>query len=68
MSYTTIEDRIKAVPEEYLDEVSEYIDFILFKISKEKKGASDNLSGYFGSIAKPMDGLAIQRNMRNEWH
>ncbi len=68
MSYVTIKDRIQAVPEEYLDEVSEYIDFILFKVSKKKENASEGTSRFFGAIRKPIDGMEIQRSMRNEWN
>ena len=67
MSYVSIQDRIRAVPEEYLDEVSEYIDYVLFKVSKKKKEASEGTSRYFGAIRKPIDGMEIQRSMRNEW-
>ena len=67
MSYVTINERIQAVPEEYLDEVSEYIDYILFKVSKKKKDSSNSTSSFFGIIRRPIDGMEIQRSMRNEW-
>ena len=67
MSYVSINERIQAVPEEYLDEVSEYIDYILFKVSKKKKDSSNGTSRFFGTIRKPIDGMEIQRSMRNEW-
>ncbi len=67
MSYASLEKRIKAVPEEYLDEVSEFLDFILFKAGKVKKmDESENVSNYFGSMSKSLDGMAIQRSMREE--
>ena len=68
MSYVTIKKQIQSVPEEYLDEVSEYIDYILFKVSKKKKEVSDNTSSYFGCLKRPIDGMEVQRSMRNEWN
>ena len=68
MSYVTIEKQIQSVPEEYLEEVSMYIDFILFKAGKKQKKESESLSAYFGSFEKPLDGMEVQRYMRNEWN
>ena len=36
MPYAVVAEKLKTVPDYYMDEVSEFIDFILFK-SKEKK-------------------------------
>ena len=36
-------------------------------VAKPKENAK-NTSAYFGCIARPMDGLEIQRSMRNEWN
>ena len=68
MSYVTIEKQIQSVPEEYLEEVSMYIDYVLFKASKKKENASKNTSAFFGCIKQPLDGMGIQRSMRNEWN
>ncbi len=68
MSYSTVEKQIHSVPEEYLDEVAEFIDYVLFKVNKKKSADIPNdTSGYFGSITKPIDGLEAQRGMRDEW-
>ena len=67
MSYATLKRRIQSVPEEYLDEVSEYIDYVLFKVKKKKKAASKGSSEFFGCLAKPVDGMEVQRSMRDEW-
>jgi len=68
MSYVSIEKQIQSVPEEYLDEVSMYIDYVLFKAGKKKEKAAQNTSAFFGCIKRPMDGMEIQRSMRNEWN
>ena len=68
MSYVAIEEQIKAIPEEYLDEVSTYIDFVLFKADKKRDAAEKNASSFFGCIPHPMDGMEIQRSLRNEWN
>ena len=67
MSYATIEKQIKAVPAEYLDEIADYIDYVLFKANNRKKANSNNTSKYFGCITEPIDGLTAQRGMRDEW-
>lgn len=67
MSYATIEKQIRAVPVEYLDEISDYIDYILFKANHSEKTGTKNTSQYFGCITKQVDGLAVQRGMRDEW-
>ena len=67
VSYTTIKDRIQAVPEEYLDEVADYIDYVLYKVSRRKADITNDTSRFFGCLAKPVDGLEIQRSLRNEW-
>jgi len=67
MSYTTIEKRIQSVPEEYLDEIAEYIDYVLFKAHKKKKDKTPDTSEFFGCFTRPVDGLEIQRSLRNEW-
>ena len=67
MSYATVEERIHSIPEEYLDDVAEYIDYILFKAKKRSDATAKGTAGYFGSISNPIDGMALQRSMRNEW-
>ncbi len=53
MVYAEIEKQIQSVPEEYLNEISEFIDYILFKANKTKKEKSqDSLAVCFGSIEK----------------
>ncbi len=68
MSYATLEKKLKLIPEAYLDEVSDYIEFLLFKINVPKEDdTKTDLSEYFGSVKMKEDGLDIQRRMRDEW-
>lgn len=66
MSYATIEEQLRSLPEEYLDEISSYIEFIVFKhqMKEEKK---HDLSEYFGSVTTLSDGMDTQRSLRDEW-
>ena len=73
MSYEALQARILSLPEKYLDEVAEYIDFLLFryerfgdKDSEERKERND-LSAFFGSMVLRSDPISIQEGMRNEW-
>lgn len=38
MPYAVVAEKLKAVPECYLDEVSEFLDFLLYKTKKEENG------------------------------
>ena len=51
MSYAIVAEKLKAVPECYMQEVSEFIDFLLFK-SKEtsKNGLDEAISEVFKSF------------------
>ena len=66
MSYATIEEQLRSLPEEYLDEISSYIEFIIFKHQMKEKKKPD-LSEYFGSVSTLSDGMDIQRSLRDEW-
>ena len=66
MSYTMLEEKLKMLPEECLDEVSQYVEFILFRQEhKSRKGHSD-LNEFFGSAKSLPDGLDLQRRSRDE--
>ena len=59
MTYTKLEEKLRALPEECLEEVSQYVEFVLFKYEKEKKNEnSKNLP----------DGMDLQRRVRDEWN
>ncbi|MBR1497934.1 MAG: hypothetical protein IJ617_09930 [Oscillospiraceae bacterium] len=69
MDYTAIQNKLRCVPENYLPEIDEFIDFLLFRAeqSQEAPGKPD-FSKYYGSIKSLGDGLEIQRKMRDEWN
>ncbi len=68
MSYATLEKKLKLIPESYLDEVSDYIEYLLFKINVPKEDdTKTDLSEFFGSVKMKEDGLDVQRRMRDEW-
>ena len=68
MSYASLEKQIRRLPEECLDEVSNYIDFILnrMQVGKNDSLTQDN-STFFGVLKNIPDGMDIQRSMRDEW-
>ncbi|MBO5731877.1 MAG: hypothetical protein J6R67_11810 [Treponema sp.] len=68
MSYETILEQIKAVPEECLDEIAEMITFILYRYEQRISDVAveRSMDKYFGTIDLG-DGLELQRKMRSEW-
>ena len=69
LSYDAMVEQIKAVPQECLVDIENYIQFVLYRYNKnldEKRNR--NLSKYFGSISFKNDALVIQKKMRNEWN
>lgn len=69
MSYDSMVEQIKAVPQEYLVEIENYIQFVLYRHTLGlKNNKSKNLTKYFGSVNFQKDGLSIQRELRNEWN
>ena len=69
MTYATVEKLIQSVPEEYLEEISDYIGYILFKVDRDKeKNKNNSIARFFGCIEESIDGLAIQKEMRDEWN
>lgn len=69
MSYEAVLKQVKSVPEACLDEISNYIDYVIYRYEKQetekKKG---NLSEFFGTMKIDGDPLEIQKEMRNEWN
>ena len=68
MSYDSMVEQIKSVPQEYLEEIENYIQYILYRHSIASTTKNKDLSKYFGSVNFPKDGLAIQKELRNEWN
>ena len=69
MSYETMVEQIKLVPQECLEEIENYIQFVLYRNTLSvKSNTNKNLSKYVGTVNFPKDGLFIQNAMRNEWN
>lgn len=69
MTYASITKKIKSLPEECLEEIDNYIDFVLFKKKKNSKTRSNkDMEKYFGSVSIKEDGLTFQKDIRNEWN
>ena len=69
MSYEAVMERVKEVPEEYLDEVTDMIDFVIYRHGhNRKKIEKGNLAQFFGTMKFDGDPLEIQRQLRNEWN
>ena len=69
MSYDSMVEQIKSVPQECLEEIENYIQFVLYRYAlTEKNNKNKNLSKYFGAVDFNKDGLSIQKEMRNEWN
>lgn len=69
MTYNSLTQKINSLPEYCLDEIENYIEYVLFKVKKESDLKNkNNLSKYFGSINIKEDGLSIQKALRDEWN
>jgi hypothetical protein len=69
MSYEAVMERVKDVPEEYLDEVSDMIEYVIYRHGNSKNNIKKgNLSEFFGTMKFDRDPLEIQRQLRNEWN
>ena len=67
MSYATIEKQLRRLPECCLEEVSRYVEYLIYKQEGMVKQNID-LEQYFGSIKTLPDGLDFQRSARDEWN
>ena len=68
MSHATLERQIQSLPEDCLDEVSRYIEYVMFRWSSRNESEQDqDLSPYYGSITSLADGMELQRRARDEW-
>ena len=68
MSYAMLEQQLQSLPEEYYDEVSQYVEYLLFRQKREKRKSNTFVNKtFFGSINSLPDGMAIQEAMRDEW-
>ena len=69
MSHATLEKQIRSLPDECLDEVAHYIEFILFRHNtKAETEQTNDLTEFFGSMKNLADGMEFQRRVRDEWN
>ena len=69
MSYDSMVEQIKSVPQECLEEIENYIQYILYRHSIVTTTTKNkDLSKYFCSVNFPQDCLSIQKEIRNEWN
>lgn len=67
MSYAIAAQKLRELPEESLDELIEYIDFLQFRGKKAAERTSGSgFSRFFGTVKTLDDGMEIQRRMRDE--
>lgn len=68
MSYDTLEKQIRMLPEECLDDVSHYIEFIIYRLRlRDKERQASDLTEFYGVLNQMPDGLKMQRELRDEW-
>ena len=65
MSYLALQQRLSDIPEDCIDEVIDFVDFIIAKKAKE---TDYDCSSLFGKSKSNIDGLELQRRLRNEWN
>ncbi|MCR5454618.1 MAG: DUF2281 domain-containing protein [Bacteroidales bacterium] len=71
LDYETLFQRIKTVPTQYLDEIRDFVDFVLYRSAQpepKNKQASTGLEEFYGCMDFEGDPLEIQKRMRNEWN
>ena len=69
MTYDTMVEQIKNVPQECLVDIENYIQFVLYRYNRNvETEKTPNLSKYFGSVKFKKDALSFQKEIRNEWN
>lgn len=69
MTYDTMVELIKNVPQECLVDIENYIQFVLYRYNRNvETEKTPNLSKYFGSVNFKKDALSFQKEIRNEWN
>ena len=68
MTYDALFEQIKAVPQEYLTDIENYVGYVLYQHKKDSETIlQHDLSKHFGSIKMHCDALTVQKELRNEW-
>ena len=67
-SYTDLEEKIRSLPEECLEEVSRFVESVLFRYKHRKpEKQNSGFISFFGVLENLPDGLDAQRRLRDEW-
>ena len=66
-SDSKLEKMLKSVPEDCLDEISNYIDYLLYKRGIKVNECEEDIVDCFGSLSLTVDPLEFQRSVRGEW-
>ena len=67
MSYAAVEQKLRDLPEDCLDELAAYMDFLQFRRKRASEENGD-FSRYFGAVRTLEDGMEMQRRLRDEWN
>ncbi len=68
MTYDALFEQIKAVPQEYLTDIENYVGYVLYQHKKDSETIlQHDLSKHFGSVKMHCDALTVQKELRNEW-
>lgn len=70
MTYAMLEKKLKSMPEECLEKMMDYADFVLFQYEKKQQDGDRNNTGSLAEFFGTMDlgdGLELQKRWRNEW-
>ena len=68
MSHAILEEQVRALPDECVEEVSRYIEFVMYLRKKVSEEQSEyDISSFFGSVSSLPDGMELQREARDEW-
>lgn len=69
MAIEMLVEQIRAMPQECLIEVQNYVDYVLYRYNQiSEKKEENNLSKHFGSVKFNRDAMEIQREIRDEWN
>ena len=74
MTYTMREEKLKSMPEECLEKMMEYADFVLYQYEKKQQSLTEEEQPKKGNLAEFLgtmdlgDGLELQKRWRDEWN
>ena len=65
-----IEEKLRVLPSDCLEDLSAYIDFLLYRrsIESQRGDAQPVFGSYYGKLPSLPDGLTLQRESRDEWN